>query len=680
MPLVAKVGRRSARVRLLFALLYLLLGLGGVTMVYPFLITVTAAMSNAYDYWHFSPYPAYWFDPGHRYLKYLAEKYGAPGRFDLFRAAYRTPEHWGEFRHVAFETNVLRHFPVFGAERRPGGRERLERIARDYEAFVTQVSSTRRGAERLAPLFLSYNLPAYRRFLRERYERLALDRRDATRPPGGRLTGAALEQEALALMTRVRGDACEDFFAITLADAANYPYELRRWMPRPSAAHLDFADWVTALPPSHKLPVTRHYLWTRFLIEEGWDAADWQAATGENVASILAARYPGGTNLPPRLAEAREAFLRSSWPLRLTRLRGDPRPGFIAFLRARHPTLAAFNRLAGTRFTDWNEVPCPLEAPAAPDGIPAHEANPAPAAFLAALWRDYAESLPADRREDVAPEDEYRVFLLARHGSLEAVNRAYGWNHASADDIDLPVPEADYVHFLENSGAFFWKFVTFNTSQVVEYMATKGRAFLNTLLLVALTVLATLTINPLAAYALSRFQMRATNKILIFLLATMAFPAEVAMIPSFLLLRDLGLLNTFGALILPGLANGFSIFLLKGFFDSLPRELYEAAAIDGAREMRIFTTITLPLSRPILAVTALDAFIGAYSGFMWAFLSCQDPKMWTVMVWLYQFQQNMAGSPYMVMAALLLASLPTLLVFLFCQKIILRGIIIPSMK
>ena len=120
------------------------------------------------------------------------------------------------------------------------------------------------------------------------------------------------------------------------------------------------------------------------------------------------------------------------------------------------------------------------------------------------------------------------------------------------------------------------------------------------------------------------------------------------------MLRDLHLLNTFAALILPGVANGFSIFLLKGFFDSLPKELYEAASIDGAGEIRMFIRISLPLCKPILAVIALQAFIAAYGSFMWAFLVCQDPKMWTLMVWLYQYQITATG--HEVMAALLLAA------------------------
>ena len=150
------------------------------------------------------------------------------------------------------------------------------------------------------------------------------------------------------------------------------------------------------------------------------------------------------------------------------------------------------------------------------------------------------------------------------------------------------------------------------------------------------------------------------------------------MIPNFLLLKHLHLLNTFWALILPGMANGYAIFLLKGFFDSLPKELYEAGIIDGASEATMFRKITIPMSKPIFAVIALQAFTGAYGALMYAMLVCQDSRMWTMMVWLYQLQ---ASSPeYVTMAALTLAALPTLFVFIFAQNVIMRGIIIPSLK
>ena len=152
----------------------------------------------------------------------------------------------------------------------------------------------------------------------------------------------------------------------------------------------------------------------------------------------------------------------------------------------------------------------------------------------------------------------------------------------------------------------------------------------------------------------------------------------VTAIPSFIMLRQFNLLNTFAALILPGMANGYSIFLLKGFFDSLPQELYESAQLDGANEWGLFWQITMGLSKPILAVVALNAFTAAYSNFMYAFVVCQDRRMWTMMVWLYELQQQ-SGQAVMY-ASLVIAAIPTFLIFLFCQNIIMRGIVVPSEK
>ena len=187
-----------------------------------------------------------------------------------------------------------------------------------------------------------------------------------------------------------------------------------------------------------------------------------------------------------------------------------------------------------------------------------------------------------------------------------------------------------------------------------------------------------LIVNPVAAYALSRYKPPSAYKVLLFLMLTMAFPPMVTQIPVFLMLREFDLLNTFWALILPGLAHGYSIFLLKGFLDSLPRELYESAEIDGAGEFRIFWQITMSLSQPILAVIALQAFTTAYSNFMMALLICQNEEMWTLMPWLYQLQQRSGEG--VVYSSLIIAAVPTLLIFLFCQNIIMRGIVVPVEK
>jgi multiple sugar transport system permease protein len=245
---------------------------------------------------------------------------------------------------------------------------------------------------------------------------------------------------------------------------------------------------------------------------------------------------------------------------------------------------------------------------------------------------------------------------------------------------NTPVPQAaaDSAYVRAHAEELRTEFATRNFRAVFGYIFLHGRAVGNTVLFCLLAILGALIINPLCAYALSRYNLPYGYQILVFLLSTMAFPAEVAMIPNFLMLKQLGMLNSFWALLLPGIASGYSIFLLKGFFDSLPKELYEAGILDGATELAMFARITLPLSLPIFSVIALQAFTASYGAFLFALVVCQDERMWTLMVWLYNLQAT--APQYVIMAALTLSALPTLLVFLAAQKVILRGIVLPSFK
>ncbi len=240
----------------------------------------------------------------------------------------------------------------------------------------------------------------------------------------------------------------------------------------------------------------------------------------------------------------------------------------------------------------------------------------------------------------------------------------------------LPIMSFERATLVERQGEIKKDFALRNYSYVLDYILLNGRTVFNTVLFCFLAILTQLTVNPLAAFALSRYPIKASGKILIFLLATMAFPAEVALIPSFLLLKDLNLLNTFAALVLPTAASGYMIFLLKGFFDSLPQELYEAGQLDGAKEFTMLLRITLPLSMPVLGYLALLAFMSAYGTFIYAFLVVQDQNMWTLMVWIYQLQS--IAPKAVMMAAITLAALPTLVVFLFAQSFIMRGIVLPG--
>lgn len=336
---------------------------------------------------------------------------------------------------------------------------------------------------------------------------------------------------------------------------------------------------------------------------------------------------------------------------------------------------------------DWNrfvnkQLPL-IQQRLSPDAAAQHQLPQAMPddADLRRQWITVMQNTPPEQRMLDLPMNAYIAFLQERYTSPQQAGAAYGLNWSEWQQVYLPFDTRLVVAYLDNPSRLRWHFLTTNYVRVISYITTRGRALFNTVVLCLLTVISALTVNPLAAYALSRFRMRSAPKILLFMLATMAFPAEVAMIPSFLLIRDLGMLNTFAALVIPGMASGFSIFLLKGFFDSLPQELYEAAELDGAGEVRKFLTIAMPLSKPILAVIALGSFTAAYTGFMWALVVCQDPKMWTIMVWLFAFQGQVGTrEPHLAMASFVVASLPPLIVFLFCQRIILRGIIIPTMK
>ena len=297
------------------------------------------------------------------------------------------------------------------------------------------------------------------------------------------------------------------------------------------------------------------------------------------------------------------------------------------------------------------------------DDVPL-DINPARAKKFEAL------SLPTDAASQPI-RDEFQKNIPARYqkGTAEAL-----WAKVSSEPMPIEADERTFV--ATHRSDLKREYASRNYRYVLDYVLLHGRAVLNTIIFCGLAVLTQLIVNPLAAYALSRYPIRASGKLLLFLLATMAFPAEVAMIPSFLLLKSLGLLNTFAALILPGAASGYMIFLLKGFFDSLPPELFEAGQLDGAKETTLMLRIAAPLSRPVLGYLALMAFMASYSTFMFAFLVVQDQRMWTLMVWIYQLQTNAPEA--VVMAALALAALPTLLVFLFAQRVILRGIVLPG--
>jgi multiple sugar transport system permease protein len=297
------------------------------------------------------------------------------------------------------------------------------------------------------------------------------------------------------------------------------------------------------------------------------------------------------------------------------------------------------------------------------------------------FWSEFVMTgLPMEDLQLDSAELRFRAMVVKKYGSVEAAAKAYGvkLTDAHGTGILLPARVSDEVLFAEQPLALRCHFLLYNYFAVGRFLLQQGSSALNTGILVVLSIITALVVNPLAAYALSRFRLSYMPKVLLFLLATAAFPAEVTAIPQFLMIKNLGMLNTFWALVLPGLVNGFWIFMLKGFFDSLPKELYEAAIMEGAGEYDLFVKITVPMAAPILALTAFGAFGAAYGGYLWNIIVANDAKMWTLMVALQQYMAPPTPQQ-LVMAAFVLISIPTLIAFLMVQRVILRGIVIPTM-
>ncbi|MFF6829009.1 ABC transporter permease subunit [Streptomyces longwoodensis] len=192
-----------------------------------------------------------------------------------------------------------------------------------------------------------------------------------------------------------------------------------------------------------------------------------------------------------------------------------------------------------------------------------------------------------------------------------------------------------------------------------------------------------LVLDVAAAYSLSRLRPVFGKAILGMMLATLMIPATVLVVPQYLTVLDVplvqrNLLNSPWAIWLPSVTNAFNIFLLKRFFDSIPQELLDAAAMDGASPMRVLWSIVLPISRPVLGVVSIFAVVGIWKDFLWPMLTLPDPSRQTLNVGIYSLSN---GVPVNVLiAALTIASIPTLLLFLVFQRNIMSGLTAGGLK
>jgi multiple sugar transport system permease protein len=231
--------------------------------------------------------------------------------------------------------------------------------------------------------------------------------------------------------------------------------------------------------------------------------------------------------------------------------------------------------------------------------------------------------------------------------------------------------------------SFFPQHVDFSVYKDAWEQLQLGVFLKNTALYAGGAWLFTLAVDVTAAYALSKLRPVLGKLVLGAMLATLMIPPMVLLLPTYLVAKDLpilhlDLLNTPWAIWLPAAANGFFVFLLKRFFDSIPRELLEAAEIDGASPLRILWSIVLPVSRPIIGVVSILSVVTVWKDFVWPLLVLPETDKMSISVGIASLSAQMPQN--VLIASLVIASLPTILVFFIFQKSIMAGLTAGSLK
>ncbi len=207
-----------------------------------------------------------------------------------------------------------------------------------------------------------------------------------------------------------------------------------------------------------------------------------------------------------------------------------------------------------------------------------------------------------------------------------------------------------------------------------------ARQFLNSLgLAVAVTIIST-TLNTMAGYAFAKLHFRGRERLFSAMLAALVIPGQVAMLPLFLMLKGMGLVNTYAGAMVPGLAGIFGIFLVRQYARTIPNELIEAARMDGAGEFRTFFSIVLPVLKPVLVTLAVFSFLGSWNDFMWPLIVLNDGDLYTLPVALASLSREHVQDTELMMAGAVVTVLPVLLLFLALQRYYMQGLLMGSVK
>jgi multiple sugar transport system permease protein len=207
-----------------------------------------------------------------------------------------------------------------------------------------------------------------------------------------------------------------------------------------------------------------------------------------------------------------------------------------------------------------------------------------------------------------------------------------------------------------------------------------GRYLFNSALIAIVVTAASLAVNSMAGYAFAKLRFRGRDRLFRALSAGLVLPVQVSMLPLFLLLKNLGLINTYWGVIIPGLASIFGIFLVRQYALSIPDEMLDAARVDGASEFRIFWSIVVPGILPILATLAIWTFLATWNDFMWPLIVLSDESHYTLPVALANLSGEHVQDTELMMAGSVITVIPVMLVFLFLQRYYIQGVMAGSVK
>jgi multiple sugar transport system permease protein len=207
-----------------------------------------------------------------------------------------------------------------------------------------------------------------------------------------------------------------------------------------------------------------------------------------------------------------------------------------------------------------------------------------------------------------------------------------------------------------------------------------GRYLANSVLLAVAATALSLVFNVMAGYAFAKLRFRGRERLFRLMLGALVIPGQVAMVPLFLLLKHMGLVNSYGGVIVPALASIFGVFLVRQYALSIPDELLEAARIDGASEAKIFVAIVVPLLSPIIVTLAVFTLLGTWNDFMWPLIVLSDQDLYTLPVALASLSREHVQDNELMMAGSVVTTLPVLVVFLALSRYYMQGLMLGAVK